>query len=215
MADIETRQKILDAATEMFAANGYDGVSVRDIAAKAGVNVGAISYHFGGKENLLKAAVAEGLGAARRMVADIDAEALPLDEKLEIVFGKFLEFLSGEYSISKIIIGELLLGGGRLPELAGEHFSKLAAAMRSIIREAAAAGEIRKTDETLLFISFVSFPAYLVFAKPIVEIIRREKGYSKAFIKKAAKHHVRVLFDGIRKRDDTEMSAERRAEGEC
>ncbi|HOC93401.1 MAG TPA: TetR family transcriptional regulator [bacterium] len=202
MAHIETRQRILDAATEMFASCGYDGVSVRDIAAKAGVNIGAISYHFGGKENLLKAAVAEGLGAARQTVADINSESLPLDRKLEIVFGRFLEFLSGEYSISKIIIAELLLGGGRLPEIAGAHFTKLAGDMRSMIKQAVDAGEIRKTDETLLFISFASFPAYLVFAKPIVEIVRGEKGYSKAFIRKAARHHVRVLFDGIRKRSD-------------
>lgn len=40
------------AAADRFAAAGYAGTSVRDLARAAGVNVAAISYHFGGKEQL-------------------------------------------------------------------------------------------------------------------------------------------------------------------
>lgn len=47
-----TRQKILKAATELFAARGYEGASVRRILTKAGANQAAISYHFGGKQGL-------------------------------------------------------------------------------------------------------------------------------------------------------------------
>ena len=47
-----TKLALIRAAGEMFADHGYDGVSTRAIAEKAGVNLGGIHYHFGGKERL-------------------------------------------------------------------------------------------------------------------------------------------------------------------
>jgi TetR/AcrR family transcriptional regulator, regulator of cefoperazone and chloramphenicol sensitivity len=52
-----TREALINAAGELFAARGLDGTSTRAIAAKAGVNIGGIHYHFGSKENLYSAAV--------------------------------------------------------------------------------------------------------------------------------------------------------------
>jgi AcrR family transcriptional regulator len=47
-----TRQSIMKAAIKLFAEKGYQGASVRDIVAKAGVNQAAINYHFKGKDGL-------------------------------------------------------------------------------------------------------------------------------------------------------------------
>ena len=53
----ETRNRIIGAALEVFAAHGFDGASTRQIAALAGENQGLITYHFSTKENLWKATV--------------------------------------------------------------------------------------------------------------------------------------------------------------
>jgi len=50
-----TRERILDAATRLFAIHGYEGASIRDIEQSAGVNRGLITYHFGNKDDLWKA----------------------------------------------------------------------------------------------------------------------------------------------------------------
>ena len=50
----ETTDKILRAAEELFAANGFDSTSLRTITARAGVNLASVHYHFGSKEGLLK-----------------------------------------------------------------------------------------------------------------------------------------------------------------
>jgi len=47
-----TRKKILDAAVKHFGAHGYQGASLRNIIAEAGVNLGAANYHFGSKKNV-------------------------------------------------------------------------------------------------------------------------------------------------------------------
>jgi AcrR family transcriptional regulator len=53
----QTRERILEAAIEVFAAEGYEGASTRALAAKAGVNQPAIQYHFASKEGLYQAAI--------------------------------------------------------------------------------------------------------------------------------------------------------------
>jgi len=47
-----TKQALIEAAGELFADLGFEGTSIRAITDKAGANVAAISYHFGGKEEL-------------------------------------------------------------------------------------------------------------------------------------------------------------------
>lgn len=49
-----SRERLLDAAEALFADFGFNGVSVRQIVERANVNLGAIPYHFGTKENLFK-----------------------------------------------------------------------------------------------------------------------------------------------------------------
>ncbi len=87
MPSDRTRALILDAAERLYADRGFADVTLRDIVAAAGVNLAAVNYHFGSKDELiaelfvtrsiatnrerlneLKAAEAEGRGRA-----DIDA----------------------------------------------------------------------------------------------------------------------------------------------
>ncbi|ABQ25845.1 TetR/AcrR family transcriptional regulator [Geotalea uraniireducens] len=59
MADNDCRANLITLATPLFAEKGFKGVSVREIAGVAGVNVSMISYYFGGKEGLYGAVLNE------------------------------------------------------------------------------------------------------------------------------------------------------------
>ncbi|MGH9764416.1 MAG: CerR family C-terminal domain-containing protein [Blastocatellia bacterium] len=50
--EVDARTRLLNASGKLFAARGYAGVSVRELAQEAGVNIASVNYHFGGKENL-------------------------------------------------------------------------------------------------------------------------------------------------------------------
>jgi AcrR family transcriptional regulator len=69
----DTRSRILDVAEELFSEQGLDRVSIRAITRKAKVNLAAINYHFGSKEDLI-AAVFE-----RRVVPVNEARLAALD----------------------------------------------------------------------------------------------------------------------------------------
>ncbi|MGA7778679.1 MAG: CerR family C-terminal domain-containing protein [Paraburkholderia sp.] len=53
----ETRQRIIEAAIELFGEHGFEGASTRDIAALAGVNAPALQYYFENKEGVYRACV--------------------------------------------------------------------------------------------------------------------------------------------------------------
>jgi len=49
-----TKERILGAAEELFARHGFDGASLRQLTAAAGVNLAAVNYHFGSKDRLIE-----------------------------------------------------------------------------------------------------------------------------------------------------------------
>ena len=57
MAGEDTREKLLDAAEQLFAEHGISGTTLRALTRSAKVNLAAVHYHFGGKEGLLDAVV--------------------------------------------------------------------------------------------------------------------------------------------------------------
>src|SRR5258705_12892313 len=48
-----TKDRILGAAEELFAQFGFAGTSLRQVTSRADVNIAAVNYHFGSKENLV------------------------------------------------------------------------------------------------------------------------------------------------------------------
>jgi AcrR family transcriptional regulator len=64
---IGTRDRLMQAAGRLFAEYGFHAVSVRSIVAEAGVNLGAINYHFGSKQALFEAIFAKGASRIAEM----------------------------------------------------------------------------------------------------------------------------------------------------
>lgn len=79
MADNDSQGALIAVATQLFAAKGFNGVSVRELAAAAGVNLSMISYYFGGKEGLYAAVLIEQFAPLKR-VGEIKAMS---DDPLE------------------------------------------------------------------------------------------------------------------------------------
>jgi AcrR family transcriptional regulator len=99
-AGLRTRARLLEAALDLLAERGEDGVSLREITSAAGANVAAVSYHFGSLKTLCEAAVEQGL------VSYLDAQqravgTLQPDATLEQVAAAF----------ARPMIGAMVAGG--------------------------------------------------------------------------------------------------------
>ena len=79
------RDRILDAAEDLFSRRGYHGVSIRDITQRAGVQLALVSYHFGSKEKLYREVIRRrGVQHAAGMQQALDeALATTVDGRLQ------------------------------------------------------------------------------------------------------------------------------------
>jgi len=102
----DTRERLLQAAVIAFGRRDYDGVSIREVVEAAGANIAAISYHFGGKQELylatvayladrLHAGMADQLHQIKQAISEGEPE--PCAQLLCRFLGRFLEqMLTGE-----------------------------------------------------------------------------------------------------------------------
>jgi AcrR family transcriptional regulator len=86
----DTKQKILDAARVLFAAQGFDGTSVRDIANRAEVNVASVNYHFHSKEKLFFSVIDECYALSEAEVELLAAKYDTVEELLVAIFRYFI-----------------------------------------------------------------------------------------------------------------------------
>lgn len=132
------REALLDAAAAMFAAKGYDGTSIRDIAGAVGMLPGSLYYHFKSKEELLIAVYRKGVA---RFEAAID-EALASTgagpwQAIEAACAAHLRVLLDGGDYARIVNPEFVRSfpTHMLPTLNAErdryerHFEKLIAAL--------------------------------------------------------------------------------------
>jgi AcrR family transcriptional regulator len=90
----ETKTRILDAAESLFMEHGFEATSLRAITTEASVNLAAVHYHFGSKEELFQAVLARRLDPMNRarleLLTRLEAESAPAPLPCERVLKAFL-----------------------------------------------------------------------------------------------------------------------------
>lgn len=89
----ETATLILQAADELFGEQGLEGVSVRDVAERAGVNKALVFYYFASKEKLFEAVLERYYQAHRAALESAFSTDAPLSQKLHSLVDAYLDFI--------------------------------------------------------------------------------------------------------------------------
>jgi AcrR family transcriptional regulator len=143
----DTRELLIKTAKVLFAAKGYDGTTVKDIAVLANVNISLISYHFQGKEGLYRTCL-ELLGNARLAAAERVLQRPKSAEEFQIRLEMFVvEILSAhieEPELSRIVTRECDMGFAVAQDIFKNTFLKIFETLVNFFKSAQKQGIIRK-----------------------------------------------------------------------
>jgi len=163
----DTRSRLVHSAIELFAANGYDGTSIRAITQAAGANLGAVTYHFGSKAALFDAAMAEVVEPFRlRISAHSQAPGSPL-ERIDQIVRTFFDYLREQPSLPALML-HVLATPHHMPKAAREGFAANHGVIASLIAEGQRTGSIRAGDPRLMALSIATQPVMLTLVRRVL-----------------------------------------------
>ena len=103
----EKQIEIIIAAERLFAEEGFDGTSVRDIAKAANVNIAMISYYFGSKEKLLEALLLYRVSSMKLTLESVSQENISPVEKMNKLIYTYVNRIHSNRCIYQILHFEL------------------------------------------------------------------------------------------------------------
>jgi len=193
----DTKQALILAAGELFAERGFEGTSIRAIAEKAGANVAAISYHFGGKGDLytrtLLDVVHSDTGRPVREFLERAEPQLGLEALrggvLAIARRFFARLASAErppWRVRLLLRAMFESEQGRLEEVIEESFRPDIADLMALARRVVP--ELSDRDAMLWAFGFMGQVAFYIFVRePVLRVLGKER-YDQEFLDEAAEY---------------------------
>lgn len=150
-----TRRALLDAGAELFAARGFDGVRVDELARRADVNRALISYHFGGKEGLYKAILKTSFAGLSKPVAALGRSREPPDQLLRAVVRKLGGAMAERPEVPRMMLREVMAGGQRIDAELVALLISVVQTVRGIVLRGRRTGIFRPVDPIATHFSLV------------------------------------------------------------
>jgi TetR/AcrR family transcriptional regulator len=133
-----TRDRLVEAALQEFAAHGFDGATTREIARRAGVALAALPYHFTTKEALWRAA-ADSIFALLRETFRArfsGLEGVDLTTRLRLILRDFVRFAAAHPELHRFMVQEGMRKSPRLAWLVETHVRPMYDAVRAMVEAA-------------------------------------------------------------------------------
>jgi TetR/AcrR family transcriptional regulator, regulator of cefoperazone and chloramphenicol sensitivity len=159
----ESRQRLLEAAVYCFAEQGFAKTSTRTIAAHAEVNIAAISYYFGDKAGLYRAAFTEPMGSPKDDIGLFAGKEFSLNEALHGLYTGFIEPLKQNILVQQCIrlhMREMVEPTGLWEEQIDQGIKPYQDALASVLRRHYG---VKKIDDDIrrLVISIVAMGVHM------------------------------------------------------
>jgi AcrR family transcriptional regulator len=174
IASEDRRHQILDAATELFAKQGFEGTTTRQIAQKAKVNEAIIFRHFPGKEELYwevikrKCDAENGIGRMREVLAS----GRTLQDTFAAIAEDFLRRREADPGLSRLLLFSALESHSLSNRFYQTHIAAYYDMLSEYIRQQIAAGNFRPVDPLLAARGFLGL---IVYHSLIQDLFGRKK----------------------------------------
>lgn len=199
----DVRARLVEEGARLFAERGYDGVSIDEIVASAGVNKRMVYHYFGNKDGIYREAVNHVFASLQKMekgIIDSDSGKSDPEQGLRNLMAVNFDFLDSHPEFVRILQWENLGEGRHLAEEeGGMSKSPVLGYLEQLLKQGAAAGIFRKgLDPRLVFTSMIGL-SLIYFSNRYT--LSRSVGvdFKKPdALRQAALHAEAVLLSGLR-----------------
>ncbi|MGN6532227.1 MAG: TetR family transcriptional regulator [Ginsengibacter sp.] len=194
------KQTIIESALKLFIAKGFEGTSVREIAADAGVNVAMINYYFISKEKLFESVVEYRASFLQGIFTELvnNSELTPI-EKMDIVIDQTIERKFSNSQFHHLLHRELSLEHRpQLRNAISDILLKNMNPVKKIIQNGIKDGVFKPVDIELTLTTLLGTIHYLLTSDTMCrKILGKKEGFT-AFqnkqLKKRLSEHTRQLM---------------------
>src|SRR5262245_9588462 len=169
---LETRQRLLEAAGEVFAEHGFRDATIREICDRAKANVAGVHYHFGDKEELYAAVFDYARTCAVAQFTELGAADTPAEERLRVfvraVLIRFFEQGRPAW-LGKLVAREMIEPTEALDALVNAQIRPNSERLRALVRELIG----QEIDEQELWRCTFSIAAQWLFYFHCGQVVKR------------------------------------------
>lgn len=198
-ASATTRVRLLEAAGETFADEGFAGATVRSICARADANVAAVHYHFGDKESLYREAI--DYAFARLHERFPRPAALPQGASLERQLRAHVEALLARLLVSsdswhgRLLAREMADPGPALPQVVERYMRPQVEALEQLI--GGVRPELDPAARRLHALGLVAQCVFFRHARPVLDVLYGPSSFGAAEVPRLSGHIVETFLTGL------------------
>jgi AcrR family transcriptional regulator len=202
-----TKQRILEAAEDLFAKHGFAGASLRQVTAAADVNLAAVNYHFGSKDRLVEEVF-------RRRLDELNARRLEALKRVLSDPGHTLEDVLAAFITPALELSLDRGGGPAFVRVLARAYAERNDRLRKFLSDnygyvlkefaAAFAALLPELEKEELYWRLDIVAGALTYAMADFGVIKRRSGQSERdYRERAANHLIRFAAAGLREQQGT------------
>jgi AcrR family transcriptional regulator len=199
---METRQRLLEAAGEVFAERGFRKTTIREICRRAQANLAAVNYHFGDKEGLYAAVIKYAYACAleKYPLAQRESEEVPAADRLHAFIRSLLISVLDKGTpawLGKLMAREMIEPTRALDDLVESIISPMGQKLGAIVRELLG-GQVPDNLVHRCQTSIIGQCLHYRNARPVIQRLFPEHQYSPEDIAAMADHITRFSLAALR-----------------
>lgn len=167
----EPRERILAAATLLFARQGYAATGVRELADEAGVNLSMVNYYFGSKQGLLKALIERFFQRYSEVVMQIAESPGPFEDNIRRFARAVVDLFREDPDMVRIAMTELPMDMPDLAEFKAAKVRNLLSHVYPLFLDEVLAISDRPLEIQVAGPAFVSSITWHFLMRPVIQRI--------------------------------------------
>jgi len=200
--EVDTKQRILKAATQVFAMKGKAGARMQEIADLAEANKAMIYYYYTSKDDLYEAVLDAALGETFGELARAAVTEAGPEEKVRRIIDAYVEFYIHRQDLFRLLLREIIGGGETLRKTVLRYrdvFEQQPEILPAqVIQQGINAGVFRPLNAPHTLMSLMGMAIVYALGRPIIDVILgTEDTQLTSFLAERRRHIADLLLNGL------------------